>query len=654
MRYQKLTVENFLVFKGEQVINIPDKDGVVVLYGRNGKGKTSLLNAFRWAWTGEVRKRSTRSLPPEDITNKVALGEASGASVRCRVRLEFEAEGAQWDLTRSLTRKGEEYSAELTLRRDAVALSTADAERKVTELMPREIEQFFLFDGELLDQYEKLLDDDSTAGTTLRDAIERILGLPILENAARDSARVAERAGELVAAAAKRDSKTKKLGQALDVEQTRLRAFRQNYESEDQKAKDLEAESGQLDQQMAEQSGKLEIKTRRDETLKLLKRAEVQCGAAKEKFENLLAESWRAVLVEPIEARIEQDTKALESIEEQLDELRFAAILARHFKARGEDSCPVCESSLEANNRAALERHLQSAGSSELRATEDQAAALKTSLKRLRESGRGHELRANLKSVEDDYLSLQQQIEDYQEDLDDFEDKLKGQDTGLTELVQRSKNVSILLQQAKAAWKAERGKYEQAKQNVAKLEDQIRKTGAGQADPGVYKRQRTAEALAELYQKAIVIYRDQLKESIQEKATELFQSMRSESDYVKLAINESYGLRILDRSGTPVKHRSAGYEHLVALSLLGGLQASSPISGPLVMDSPFGRLDEHHVDGVVANLDKLSSQVFLLVHERELPRETARELLRGRMLAEFELSRGASAHETNIQELRSV
>jgi DNA sulfur modification protein DndD len=309
---------------------------------------------------------------------------------------------------------------------------------------------------------------------------------------------------------------------------------------------------------------------------------------------------------------------------------------------------------MDASNRAALEQHLRSSDFSELRAKEDKAAALKAGLRRLRESGRGHELRANLKTVEDSYLKLQQKIEDYQEDIDDFEDKLKGQDTGLTDLVQRSRNVSVLLRQAKAAYKDELDKYEQAKKNVAKIEEQIRKTGAGQADPSVYERQRTAEALADLYRKAIVIYRDQLKESIQERATELFQRMRSESDYVKLAINESYGLRILDRSGNPVVHRSAGYEHLVALSLLGGLQASSPISGPLVMDSPFGRLDEHHVEGVVANLDKLSSQVFLLVHERELPRGTARDLLRGRMLAEFELSRGASAHETNIQELRSV
>ncbi|WP_298589924.1 AAA family ATPase [uncultured Kocuria sp.] len=652
MRYRKLTIENFLVFKGEQTISFPEKDGVVVFYGRNGKGKTSLLNAFRWAWTGEVRKRSTRTLPLEDITNQVALEETNSDSLRCRVRLEFEVDGVQWDLTRTLATTGQGLSTDLTLRRAAVALSTADAERRVAELMPREIEQFFLFDGELLDQYEKLLDDDSTAGSTLRDAIERILGLPILENAARDSSRVAEDAGRLIADAAKRDNKTEKLGQYLAGEQTRLQAFRDNFEAEDRKVKELEAESRQLEQQVAEQSGKLEIKAKRDEVLERLKDAETRYEAAKQEFEELLADSWRAVLVEPIAARIEQDDKELESLENRLGGLRFAAVLARHYKASGDDTCPVCESHLGDDNRAALEQHLRETDSDELEAAEDQAATLKSSLKQLRASGTGYELRANLKIVEDTYLKLQQEIEDYRDDLDDLNDNLKGRDGELTELIQRTTNVAKLLEKAKTAYKDERARWEQARVNVDKFEMEIRKTGAGQADPTIYLRKQTAEGLAALYEKAIVIYRDQLKEQIQERGTELFQSMRSESDYVKLAINESYGLRILDRSGQAVTHRSAGYEHLVALSLLGGLQASAPITGPLVMDSPFGRLDEQHVEGVVANLDKLSSQVFLLVHERELPRDAARDLLRGRLLAEFELSRGSSARETNIQELR--
>lgn len=654
MRYRRLTVENFLVFRGEQRISIPDKDGVVVLYGRNGKGKTSLLNAFRWAWTGEVRKRSTRALPLEDITNSVALQEAVGSPVRCRVRLEFEEDGAYWDLTRSLTRSGKDHSHELTLRRDSVALSAADAQRQVAEMMPREIEQFFLFDGELLDQYEKLLDDDGIAGATLRDAIERILGLPILEHAAQDSARVGEAASAEIARAAKQNDKTKQLGDLLETEQKRLATFRENYELEDEKAKKLEAESRQLEQQMAEQSGKLQIKALRDDARDKLVEAQAELVETREKFQALLADSWQAVLVEPIEARVEQDQNGLDALEEKLDGLRFAATLARHYGA-SEGNCPVCAAHLGDENRVALEKHLKASELGELASAEDKAAELKANLKRLRASGRGYGLRAEIKAVEDDYLKLQQRIEDLQEDIDNYEDKLKGQDDDLGELLQRAKNVETLLDRAREEYRKQRGAYDQSRQNVTKLDERIRQLGgAGQADQSVYDRQKLAESLTRLYEQAIISYRDRLKENIQQKATELFLAMRSEQDFVKLTINESYGLRILDKRGEPVKHRSAGYEHLVALSLLGGLQASSPIGGPIIMDSPFGRLDEHHVSDVVTNVDKLTSQVFLFVTERELPRQTARDLLRGRLLAEFELKRGASAHETILQELHSV
>jgi DNA repair exonuclease SbcCD ATPase subunit len=57
MRYLCLTMENFLVFKDVQTVRFPAADGVVVVYGDNGKGKTTLLNAFRFAFTGFARRR---------------------------------------------------------------------------------------------------------------------------------------------------------------------------------------------------------------------------------------------------------------------------------------------------------------------------------------------------------------------------------------------------------------------------------------------------------------------------------------------------------------------------------------------------------------------------------------------------------------------
>jgi DNA sulfur modification protein DndD len=172
------------------------------------------------------------------------------------------------------------------------------------------------------------------------------------------------------------------------------------------------------------------------------------------------------------------------------------------------------------------------------------------------------------------------------------------------------------------------------------------------ADPMTVRRERLLSSLAGLFEQAVVAYRDKLKEDVQETASKLFRSMRTETDFFKLVINDHYGLRILDNHGNAVEDRSAGYEHLVALSLIGALQECSPISAPVVMDSPFGRLDPDHVNAVVAQLNLLATQVLLLVHEGELDRPTAHRELRGRLLAEFELER-VSAYNTIIREVRA-
>ena len=80
----------------------------------------------------------------------------------------------------------------------------------------------------------------------------------------------------------------------------------------------------------------------------------------------------------------------------------------------------------------------------------------------------------------------------------------------------------------------------------------------------------------------------------------LFLSMTTEKeDFTGLTINEGYGLTIRHRDGRAEEARSAGAEHVVALALMGALQRNAPLRGPIVMDSPFGRLDEDHTANVV-------------------------------------------------------
>lgn len=46
LRFTSLTIENFGPFKGDQTIDFTNDNGVTIIWGNNGRGKTTLLNIF--------------------------------------------------------------------------------------------------------------------------------------------------------------------------------------------------------------------------------------------------------------------------------------------------------------------------------------------------------------------------------------------------------------------------------------------------------------------------------------------------------------------------------------------------------------------------------------------------------------------------------
>ena len=162
------------------------------------------------------------------------------------------------------------------------------------------------------------------------------------------------------------------------------------------------------------------------------------------------------------------------------------------------------------------------------------------------------------------------------------------------------------------------------------------------------KKSKFCGDLRDLIDESLDKYRLYLKEQVQEDATNIFLNLTSDPSYVKLIINDNFGLNIVHESGQIIEVRSAGNEHVVALSLIGALHNNAPLQGPIVMDSPFGRLDSVHETNILSYLPKLANQVLLFVFDSEINEQRARNLLAGDLLQEFELCRGET-FETTIR-----
>ena len=205
-----------------------------IVYGPNGRGKTTLHNAFRYALYGEILGRR-RAEQARDLANSEARKQAGYGSFE--TILDFEHKGARYRLTRRYDEREQPHELML-LERNGVPMSQDDSEKALQVIAPHSVSQFFLFDGELLRQYENLLDRDSEEGAALEQSIERVLGIPIVGNAKADVTEVWRLAEKQLAEQYAAHDETRRMGLSLNEAQD-VRARMQ--ESHDEIAGRIEA-----------------------------------------------------------------------------------------------------------------------------------------------------------------------------------------------------------------------------------------------------------------------------------------------------------------------------------------------------------------------------------------------------------------------------
>jgi DNA sulfur modification protein DndD len=157
--------------------------------------------------------------------------------------------------------------------------------------------------------------------------------------------------------------------------------------------------------------------------------------------------------------------------------------------------------------------------------------------------------------------------------------------------------------------------------------------------------------LRDVFSDSINALRDNLRTSVEALATEAFAQLTTEPTYKGLRINENYGLTIIDREGRDVAQRSAGAEQIVALSLIDGLNRTARKTGPIIMDTPLGRLDLKHRQRVLEYLPKMADQVILLVHEGEIRKGDIIDSLQSRIGGVYNIERVSSSESKLSREV---
>ncbi|MGC4819082.1 AAA family ATPase [Micromonospora sp. DT63] len=643
---QGLAVRDFGPYRGRQDMAFSRDRGVYIIYGPNGRGKTTLHNAFRYALYGEILGRR-RAEEARDLANTEAKKQVGYGSFE--TILDFEYGGVQHRLTRRYDERKQPHELAL-LERAGVPLAQDDMEKTLQTIAPYSVSQFFLFDGELLRQYENLLDKDSEEGEALEKSIERVLGIPIVGNARADVAELHKFADRQLTEQYATSDKTRRT--ALSLREAQDVAGRQQQARDEivERIDMVQDQITDLELQLREQEkserilGALDNLRQRQASLDLRER-EAIAG-----LDELTGGLWKAVLSRSAAQRLAAVEAEVESAEADLLAASAAVRDLAHLHA--ETNCPVCHRDVPEKLRSQLTSELKAAASvthhaavearlSEARHRRRVLQALASEDARLvAERDKGlRSVRFEQQEVRADIIGLEQELAEL------------GSETALRDLTAKRVERQTQLNRERDRLQACDKELHDQSLVIEELKRRLRKEQV-QPDPSIALKEQLTHALMQLFAGSIDAYRAKLRRRVEARASEIFRQLASETDYVGLRITDRYGLEIIDSDGEVVR-RSAGYEHLVALSLIAALQDSAAVRGPVIMDYPFGRLDTDNTARVVAALPRMARQVVLLSFDGEFDRTEALNALGSNLVAEYELERVTSKH-TRIQPRRTI
>ncbi|MCF2663192.1 AAA family ATPase [Oscillibacter valericigenes] len=666
MRFNWITIENFGPFKDKERIVLSSDNGVTIVWGDNGRGKTSISNALNFVLFGEVRDRKGNT---NDFISAINVNGAADGRYSFQVSLDVSDDEQHYIIRRSISprpgvtvpQSNDDLIAQLQVNSNGFIVDSTEANHIVNNIIPKEVSRFFLFDGELLQEYEDLLNEKSTNGITIKNSIEQILGLPILTFGRKDiSSSVATYSADAVKIA-QNDSNTAKYANHLAQAQARKAEQEKEKDRLEGELAKLQNEKRALEEELKQSAHYRELVTKRDA---LIARIETMEAQLKDKIADsvlILKDAWRWMIKTPIEQRRTGLQSNISKLSAKKSSASVQQALLDYLQtAIDETSCPICEHDCTPEELVQLRAKMDALRSNASGLTPEEASQLESesnelaSLASVRvELSRANELKKLLREIDDLRVKISDlkdtQLHSVKADIATYLATYKDDPDAPFEAAKR---LASCEQEMKVISQGIENTQKAIDDLIAKIADFNKKIATLSQNKDVQEANRVVQLVTDLeciFAEAIDEYRNRLRKEVEADATELFLAMSDEEDYDHLEINDNYGLSIITKDGTPAPNRSAGWEHMVAFALIGALHRNAPLEGPVFMDSPFIRISRIKKANMVKALPKLSDQVVLLAFPGEIDEGTTRNDLGANLVQEYSIERVNSRHSRIVK-----
>ncbi|MBV9385527.1 MAG: AAA family ATPase [Chroococcidiopsidaceae cyanobacterium CP_BM_ER_R8_30] len=636
MKLLSIRLCNFRQFYGKtpEIFLAHRERNTTIIHGNNGSGKTTILNAFTWVL---YEKFSAAFASVDKLVNKRAIAEvAPGEPVECWVEIGFEHDSKKYKAKRLCRAyKGDTIGIEHSKSELYLQVAGDDGcwllpqqhpDDIIGRILPASLHQYFFFDGERIEQ---IFRDDKKS--EIAEATKDLLGLKVLDRSIEHLKNAKRTLEEELAA----------------IGDTETRNLLREKENTEQRSEALSKRQSEIDKELENQndlkreiSGLLLKLGGAEELQQLRDRLEAEAVSIRSQLQQTKNVRNRVISTRGYTVFLLEITAGFRVI---VNDLRSKGELPTGIKRTfvkellERERC-ICGTELTngSHPHALVQEWMERSGTPDV---EETAIRMESQINEIDQQATEfwQEVDQQQEKINKDRIELSR----IETQLDDIKKKLLTYpDENISNLQKRLDGIEERIRELILEKGANKQKIETLKTEIEAKAKQIAKYRMKEDKQAIAQRRITAtqdaiERLTEVRTGLDQQFRLQLEKRVQEIFSQI-----SFTPYIP-NLSEKYELTLLDVvSGelAPVA-ASTGENQILSLSFIGGIidrvrewSQKNALMGPdsstlpVVMDSPFGSLDEIYRRQIAKTIPKLANQLVVLVTKTQWRGEVAQEM----------------------------
>ena len=635
MKLMSIRLCNFRQFYGKtpEIFLAFGERNTTIIHGNNGAGKTTLLNAFTWV----LHEKFSAAFASEDqLVNKRAIAEAKLKDiVECWVEVGFEHNNKRYQAKRLC--RGYKTEAGFEQGKSELYLQIAGDDGRwllpqqlpediIGRILPVSLHQYFFFDGERIEQIVR-----SDKKSEIAEATKTLLGVEVLDRSIKHL-KEAKKSLELELASIG-DSETKKLlreQEKLEQESERIAKRQveigQELEHQDELKKTIS-------NRLLELSGAEELQQLRDELETREKLLREQLKQAKDDLKRAISTRGYSVLL----SEVTTEFRAI------VNDLREKGELPVGIKQQfvgdllNQNRC-ICGAELIEGTHAhqQVAAWMDKAGMADVEET-----AIRMSAQVDEMDKQVPEFWAELDRQQDNIAKWRTELSGIETQLDDIKKKLRSfPNEDISQLQKRLDETEDKIRELTLEQGANQQQVARLSADIDAKAKQVAKHKMNESKQALAQRRiaATQDAVDRLIEVKSRLD-NQFRSSLEKRVQEIFTSI-SFTPYIP-KLSEKYELTLVENTAgqETIVAASTGENQILSLSFIGGiidrvrewiqentLMGPDSSTFPIVMDSPFGSLDEIYRRQIAKTLPQLANQLVVLVTKTQWRGEVDREM----------------------------